>query len=144
MERTFKSKVDAFIVVIVIGAMAFAVYTSFVQRQEMEQSIFLHNAIAVGVMALVVLPLVFNTRYVVSKEKKDVSIKCGLIPYGTYNIEEIVSVEDSHTIWASPAVSLDRIKLNLKGGKSVVISPKEKMEFVNLLQSINSGITYRK
>jgi uncharacterized membrane protein YdbT with pleckstrin-like domain len=88
---------------------------------------------------VIIMPWWFNTYYVL--EQSELIIKLGgmgkgkRIPYS-----DITSVEESRNPLASAALSLDRIEIKFKAGKTgsftdvVYISPKEKQNFLKLLE----------
>lgn len=82
--------------------------------------------------------LIFNTKYIVAQDA--LSIKCGFLPVEKYDIRQIVSIRNTNTIISAPAVSLDRIEIRLTTGKSVVISPADKLKFIEHLCKINPDI----
>jgi len=57
------------------------------------------------------------------------------------DIDKIKSIESSHTLLASPAASLDRLRISYNKYDEVVISPKRKKEFIEQLTSINPQIS---
>lgn len=82
--------------------------------------------------------LIFNTKYIVAQDT--LSIKCGFLPVETYDIRQIASIRNTNTIISAPAASLDRIEIRLTTGKSVVISPADKLKFIEHLRKINPDI----
>ena len=51
----------------------------------------------------------------------------------------ISKIEFSRSWTSSPALSLDRIKIDYDGGQSIMVSPKEKTKFLN---AIRNSIAY--
>lgn len=143
METKFNSKIDLFIILITIFVIVYYVDALFIANAIQDQKDLMIRMAEVAALAIIVLPIVFGTRYTVSVEKKMINIRCGFIPYGEVCIDDILSIENTHTLLAAPAVSLDRIRLNLKNGKKIVISPKDKANFIKLLQTISPAIVYK-
>lgn len=67
-------------------------------------------------------------------------VKNGSVLTSTYDISSIQSIFPTRTLLSAPALSLDRLKLKLKSGEIVVISPKDKQRFIKKLVSMNPEI----
>jgi hypothetical protein len=80
----------------------------------------------------------FLTTYYIIKGN-DLIVKCGFFFNKTIKIDSIKKIEETNNALSSPAASLDRIAIDYKFD-SVMISPKEKMDFINQLLKINENI----
>ncbi len=81
----------------------------------------------------------FSIRYVI--EGNTLRIKCGFFLNEKIDIMKISKITDTDSILSAPAASLDRIAIYLRRQYSpVIISPKNKNEFIEELQSINPDI----
>ena len=67
-------------------------------------------------------------------------IKCGLFYNIIIDIKTIKSVAETRNPVSSPAASLDRIKISYNKYDNIIISPKDKREFVKHITSINRNI----
>lgn len=97
---------------------------------------FPHLIIYSLIIFVIWLPI-FNTYYVV---ENDTLIIKSLVFRWKININEITQIEPTHNPLSSPALSLDRLKINyMKDGEvtSVMISPKDKEGF---FQAINKRL----
>ena len=69
-----------------------------------------------------------------------------MLPCGSVEIKNIVSVERSYNPLSSPAASLKRLRIGL-GGKSkypyMLISPVREKEFIEELKAVNPDIYVR-
>lgn len=54
-------------------------------------------------------------------------------------IENIVSITPSSDLLSSPALSLDRLRIDYGLGKSVMISPRDKEGFIRTIEAIQSS-----
>ena len=79
-----------------------------------------------------------NTKYVI--EGSRLVVKGGFLLCSTYDILSIRSILPTRTLLSAPALSMDRMKIELKGGDVVVVSPSRKREFVEELLKVNPGI----
>jgi hypothetical protein len=81
----------------------------------------------------------FATRYIVSGNK--LIIKCGPVVYSEINIGSIHRIRNTFSPLASPAASIfGRMELHYGKGRTSIISPQRKEEFVRDLLSRNNAI----
>lgn len=100
------------------------------------------NGLIVGlILALVIaLPFLFGTHYRIQGHV--LKIQCALIINIDVDILRITSVSKTRNPISSPALSMDRIEIIYGNGlRHVIISPKDKMGFVESLKAINNHIT---
>lgn len=68
-------------------------------------------------------------------------VQCGPLPYPKMQIQDIVSIRKSHfSIFSAPALSLDRITVTSRKGSRLVISPRDRIGFIQALTAINPDI----
>lgn len=133
----FRSKVDLLIImipVVVIGAEAWL----FISIQAWG---------GVAVLAVISIPLLLmflQTDYKLSGDGM-LRIRCGLLFRREIQIGKISSVVNSKaSVQSSPALSLDRIAIYYNEGleqKCVLLSPKDKADFLSALKERNPSIT---
>ncbi|OAT82530.1 hypothetical protein A6P54_08245 [Bacillus sp. MKU004] len=92
--------------------------------------------VTVPIMALIIW-LIAATYYEISGE--ELKIAAGPIRY-TIHIHTIRSIEASKNPISSPALSLDRLRIDYNQSNVVYISPKDKKEFTDELLKINPNI----
>lgn len=101
------------------------------------------GVIIIGVVALFVVLFVAylftNTYYEITDSNK-LTIKAGFLINIEIDINSIQSVEPTKSMLAAPALSLDRLKICYNKYSSVIISPKEKDDFIRQLKMINPNI----
>lgn len=85
------------------------------------------------------LHIFFSTTYRINT-KNELLIKCGFLFKTVVDISKIKSIRRTRNPISSPAASLDRIELKYGKWDSVIISPKDKIKFVNELLKINPNI----
>jgi len=80
-------------------------------------------------------------RYLISEDK--LYIKIWMLPSGSVEIKNIISVERSYNPLSSPAASLKRLRIGI-GGKAkfpyMLISPVREREFIEELKAVNPDI----
>ena len=73
-------------------------------------------------------------------ENNELKIKCGLLFNKIIDINEIKAVNKTNSLMSSPAPSFDRIEIKYGKFDEVIISPKDKITFIEDLTIINSKI----
>ena len=67
-------------------------------------------------------------------------IKTGFIRFPGIPIDEIVEIRKTNTLLSAPAPSFDRILIKDAKGNPVIISPRDKKNFIQSLKSMNPTI----
>ena len=80
----------------------------------------------------------FNTYYVVSGGL--LKVRCGMFCKVEVKVESIRSIESTHTFLSSAALSFDRLRITYNKYDEVTVSPKRKVEFVEMLKKANPQI----
>ena len=132
----FKSKIDWWVYIVFWGFIALTVWTTWgLLSGEKTSEGWMSVVISWGCTFGLIIPLFTKTYYLLGDE--ELFISCWIIkihiPYGN-----ILSVKETNNPLSSPALSLDRIRIeyNTKpaGKRSVMISPEDKQEFIHLLE----------
>lgn len=132
---TFKSKVGVGLVlfpsIIMIGLSTLLIY---------------EKIILVGLLTLLlyvfVMQLLFSTKYTILENT--LLIEAGLFYKKQIQIAAIKKIIETNNPINGPAASLDRLELFFSNMDSVLISPKDKYEFIDCLKAINPGIIFIK
>lgn len=101
-----------------------------------------HTATYIVVIIVMWWP-VLNTRYVIDKEY--LTIFCMFFKW-KIKLTDIQNISSTSNSVTSPALSLKRLKIDyIQDGKAkfVLISPKNKQDFCQVLQQIESTISYK-
>lgn len=126
MDSVFRSKVDIWLVVVLVG-LPVVILEFFLDGIGLSDP-------AVNVLALLivvfVLGLVFwlflTTRYTLTDEF--LMIRCGPFSWAIA-LDEITHIEATRNPFSSPALSLDRLAIRYGGGE-LLISPADKAQFM--------------
>lgn len=86
-----------------------------------------------------ILHLFLNTNY--SIEGHQLTVKSGFLYHSTIDIHTITKVSETNNPISSPAISLDRLEIRYAAHSSVIISPKDKHDFLDHLLQINPQIS---
>ncbi|WGL18330.1 PH domain-containing protein [Microbulbifer bruguierae] len=130
--QEFHSKVDTWLAVIIWGSVAFSMIIAIYLL--MAQPISGANAAIVAVVAVLgaALPawIMLSTSYIVFNGV--LKIHSGPFSWSV-PVDEISSVSATRDTLSSPALSLDRLRVTYSGGKSIMISPQAKREFLSAI-----------
>lgn len=132
--RVFRSKVNALIAAIMCGGIAVSLWASFSMLTETAGSARVILGLLLGVGVVLPVWLLVGTRYVVSND--DLKILSGPFRW-IIQLAEIRGLSKSSDLISSPALSLDRLRIDYGDGKSVLISPVNESAFVQLLAERN-------
>lgn len=96
-------------------------------------------AVIIDLVTIAFVSHMFLTTYYIINGN-DLIVKCGFLINMTIKIDSIKKIEETNNPLSSPAASLDRIEIDYNESDSVMISPKDKMDFINQLLTINEKI----
>ena len=97
-------------------------------------------ALAIVPVVLFILYIFLRTEYIVTDGT--LKISCGFLYNQQINIGAITIIRETNSPISSPALSLDRIEIRYNKYDNVLISPKNKQEFIEHLQLINPAIEF--
>jgi hypothetical protein len=100
----------------------------------------LYGLLALGGVAIVIAITAAKTTYTV--EGENLTVKSGVFYNKTISINTIRKVVETRNPLSSPAASLDRIEIFYNKFDTIILSPKEKAEFLNHLLQINPQIEF--
>lgn len=89
-------------------------------------------------LLLFVAHIFSNTYYLI--DGKFLLVKSGFIINKKIDIEMVKSIKETSSLISAPALSFDRLEVNWGKYTGIVISPKEKHEFIEHMTSINPQI----
>jgi hypothetical protein len=130
-EKRFKSKVDVWIALLIVGVVlmdiAFIYIFALSAGGLAERSaVFLT---LVGVLVLVSW-LTLRTYYAVVDET--LKVVCGPFRW-KIPVADIHSVTPTRSLWSSPALSLDRLRIEYGDGHWIMVSPADKHGFLGAI-----------
>lgn len=127
MEK-FKSKIDVWFIVLLILLFGLILIRLFYDEN------WIGFAFILFVVAFIAY--MFSTTFYVIENKK-VFIKCGIFYNLSIDIASIKRISDSYNIISSPALSFSRIEILYNKFDTVLISPKDKLRFIEAIEKIN-------
>lgn len=127
----YKSKIDFGVVVFTFGLTMVAVLPFLLI------SFSVLDLLLPTILLIFLIDLFCNTKYIICDKK--LVITCGSLIKERYEILSIRQIAKTKSWESAPALSLDRIRIIFKDGKSVLVSPKDK-KFIETLCHINKNI----
>ena len=85
-----------------------------------------------------VVYLFTSIEYVINNE--DLMVRCGFLYNKKIAIQNIQQINATRNPISSPAASLDRLVIVYNNNSSIIISPKDKLAFVQHILAINKNI----
>jgi len=129
--KKFKSKLGFEFMIPIFGVLTFVLYTLIVTKALIGTGI-------ISVLILFILYLFINTEYLISGE--NLNIKSGFLVNENININSIRKLSETNNTISSPAASIDRIEILYNKFDTILVSPKDKYEFIESLTEINKNI----
>ncbi len=132
MEKKYPSKIGAELViplVIVMGGSALLMLIPTITW------IGLCLVLAISIYLLYMFK---NTFYLLKEET--LYVKCGFYTYAKIPVPHIRKVEETRNWISGPATSIDRLEITYNRWDHVLISPKNKKEFINDLLALHPAI----
>ncbi|MEO6149304.1 MAG: PH domain-containing protein [Mucilaginibacter sp.] len=136
-DRVFKSKVGFVFYFALIAIAIFGLIVFFGVSPAKDKDIY-PILIAFGLPVLFIASFL-NTKYTITSDNL-LKIKSGFIINKQVPISTISKIKPTGSWLSAPALSFDRLEIFYDQFDSVVISPKDKDEFIALLKTINPGI----
>ncbi|MBF0597811.1 PH domain-containing protein [Faecalibacter rhinopitheci] len=97
------------------------------------------GTIVIVVLFVFITYLLLSTVYTINNNSKKLVVKSGYF-YRKIDIEHIKTIKKSKSWISSPALSIDRIEISYNKYDSVLISPKNREQFIQELSAINPNI----
>ena len=129
--KKFKSKLGFEFMIPIFGVLTFVLYTLIVTKALIGTGI-------ISVLILFILYLFINTEYLISGE--NLNIKSGFLVNENININSIRKLSETNNTISSEAASIDRIEILYNKFDTILVSPKDKYEFIESLTEINKNI----
>ena len=131
--KVYPSRISVSVLVFFYAIMAYAGFNAF-------QSGEIPAIIIFVCILLLVSGIFFTTRYYVDPETKTLKVRVLGIPNGSIDLTQVREIRKSRSILSSPAISLDRILLDVKGGPDVLLSPRYQQDFLEEIKKINPDV----
>ncbi len=138
-RRIYASAIDTWLLVVIGLCMASTTLLTAWSALTGAQPVAIAITAAMGALFADVL---INTSYTIANGK--LIIKCGITQRHTVEISEITSIRKTQSLLSAPALSVrHRIEVKYGRRKSIIISPRNRHEFIDNLLHINPLIEIR-
>ena len=130
----FNSKVDLWLLILVLGAVSVCIWALAEAWNALLARGPLFTALVAGALTIgILLPLwiLISLRYFLTDDT--LRIVCGPFKW-RIAIRDIRAIESTESLLSSPAMSLDRLRIDYGDGRSVMISPEPRKEFLRQLE----------
>lgn len=134
MKIKFKSKIGLELAIPIVAVFGIVIFLSAMDNREI-------HWIIVAILLPVILfigDIFINTHYTITDNF--LKIKCGFFYNKVIEIKSIKKIKYSNNPLSAPATSLDRLEIIFNKNESLLVSPKNKVDFIETLKSINRNI----
>lgn len=131
MGKVFKSKIDNLFLVLTLLPILFSLIF-FINKGG------LMPIIVTLLVAVFIISILFSTNYTIIDES--IIVKSSFLLNMKIDIKSIKKIVTSKSLEKAPANSMDRIEISYNKYETVIISPKDKEDFVKMLLEINPNI----
>lgn len=129
--KTYKSKISTGLLILLITVLGGPAVLSVIEHQWIALSIL-------GLVIFFVANIFLNTTYKIVGDM--LRIKCGIFYNQEIDINTIRKISETNDAISSPATSFDRLEILYNKFDSVLISPNEKLEFIEHIKTINPNV----
>lgn len=129
--RTYRSRIGIGIVIFIACILGLTSYLMI------KDGIWI--GLLINVLVAIFITYVFlKTYYVI--DGAVLRVKCAFLINRTFEISKIIKITETNNPIGAPAASLDRLEIVFDNNESVIISPKQKNEFIVQLRKLNPKI----
>ena len=136
MATVYRSKIDAWLLAVLALAMAVSLVVTFMTFSAGSPLAWLVAAVTVGIGVGLPLWLLLSTRYTL--EPRRLVVQSGPFKWHIA-VADITSITPSSNPLSSPALSLDRLRIDYGRSSSLMISPRNKDQFVRDIEAARRG-----
>jgi membrane protein YdbS with pleckstrin-like domain len=131
MEQAFRSKVDFWLILALVGVPILVLEFILDGSSVDDRAATLLAVVVVAFVLAIFLWLYLTTRYTLTEEF--LFVKSGPFSW-SIPLRDIYEIEPTHNPMSSPALSLDRLLIRYGGGAELMISPADKAGFMMALR----------
>ena len=132
MTKVFKSKIGLELVIPLIVVFGTVIFLTVFEKPGWLGFVILLLPV------LFVVHIFMITIYTIENNK--LTIKSGFLFNKTIDINTIKKITETNNPLSSPATSIDRLEITYAKFDSVIISSKQKMEFINNIKALNPNV----
>lgn len=136
----YRSKIDLRLLLFIIVSLLCSLLIPIITDPHMSTTILLLLILSITAPSLIIVNIYTKTYYTVDNENLALRVKSGFLVDSKYDINKITKIRNTRTWLSAPALSMDRIEITIGRYNKVVISPKDKVQFISHLTSLNPRI----
>ena len=136
MATIYKSKIDTWILVVLIAAMAICAFASVVVILSGSPDTWWILIQTIGIGVVLPLWLLVSTRYTL--DSKLLIVRSGPFKWRV-PITDILSISSTESVLSGPALSLDRLCVVYGRSSKLMISPRDKERFIREIEALRRG-----
>jgi len=138
MTTVYRSKVDAWLVGLLASSMAVSLYGASQVIAVRTPAVWFVAALIAGVGVGLPLWLLVSTRYTL--ESTQLVVRSGPFTW-RIRLADITAITPSSNPMSSPALSLDRLRIDHGRGQSLLISPVDQSRFIAAVEAARRRAT---
>lgn len=131
MVTVYRSKTDAWLVALLAAAMAVSLYAAFAVVSAGSPSTWWVAALTAGLGVGLPLWLLLSTHYTL--ESRQLIVRSGPLKW-RIALADITAITPTSNPLSSPALSLDRLRIDYGVGRSLMVSPRDKAQFLRAIE----------
>ena len=131
MEKAYRSKIGIEFILILLAVLGFSFYKLLDQPK-------ISGIITLGALLVFILYIVLSIQYKINDNI--LTVKAGFLVNTKIEIQNIQKIKKTYNPLSSPAASINRLEICYNNGDFVLISPKNRDQFIKDLLEINPNI----
>lgn len=132
MKKIYKSKIGLELVIPIVLILGTILFLTLIKEPSWIGIVILLPLI------LLLVHIFLTTNYTI--ESNELVIKSGFLFNRTIDIKAIKKITETNNPISSPATSLDRLEITYGKPGSIIISPKQKTEFIQHIKRLNPSV----
>ena len=136
MATVYRSKIDTWLLAVFALLVAVSLYTSFKIILSGSPITWAPLLVAVGVGIVLPVWILLATHYTL--DPRLLLVRSGPLKWRV-PIRDITNITPTSSLLSSPALSLDRLRIEYGQGKVLMISPRNKDQFIRELEALRRG-----
>ena len=136
MATVYRSKTDAWLLAVLAVAIAVSLFAAIVTVSDGSAAAWPMAAFIAVIGVGLPIWLLLSTRYTL--EPRQLRVQSGPFKWHI-KVADITSITPSSNALSSPALSLDRLRIDYGSGRSLMISPRNKEQFLRDIEAARRG-----
>lgn len=133
MAANYKSKVDTWLLIVMLSAVLVSALASIAVLAAGLAELWWVLLLTIGAGVILPIWVLLSTRYKVQPDR--LTIRSGPLMWHI-PLSEITRITPTHSSLSSPALSLDRLRIEYGLDRSIVISPQDKERFIKHVEEL--------